>query len=70
MNHESLKKQNIIQKDESSRLREASRIEADYHLDLALRHLYMANHGRFPTQEVAARLNQSLQYLASDFASK
>lgn len=47
--------------DEDARIREASRIEAQYHLESAVTNLYIAKTGRIPEKEVLTRLVSAFQ---------
>jgi len=67
MNYEILKKEVNSISDPDLRARAYSRLQAQYHLDLAIRCLVMANTGKFPEPEVTNRLVSSVETLAAEF---
>jgi len=52
--------------DDEARVKETCRIEADYHLGIAIDHLIIAKTGRMPEKEVAWRLKEAIQHLVYD----
>ena len=67
MNYDIVKKEVNAISDPELRAKAYSRLQGQYHLDLAIRHLIMANTGKFPESEVANRLVSSIETMAAEF---
>jgi hypothetical protein len=52
--------------DELARTKETSRIEGDYHLGMAVSHMYVAKKGKLPGKEVLWRITEAIQNLVYD----
>jgi len=66
MNYEAARTEVNKMTDPEVRNQAYSRIEAERYLEIALRHLVMANTGSFPTKEVTNRLICSIETLAAE----
>jgi hypothetical protein len=52
--------------DDDARMREIGRIEGDYHLGMAVSHMYLAKKGVLPQKEVLWRVRDAIQTLVYD----